>query len=132
MNNIKRILLVDDEEVITFGFTLVLNEPGVVVDSANTIEAATELIEANNYDAVIVDLRLSNSLEIEGFTCIRLLRQRKMDCRIIVLTAYGDKQLRDVATSLGVDMFLEKPIEPEEIKETLRAFGIYDKSNSVS
>lgn len=125
MNSIKRILLIDDEEVITFGYSLVLKEPGIEVDIANTLEDAKSLINLHHYDAAIVDLRLSNSIDIEGFTCIRLLRQRQADGRIFVLTAYGEKHLRDVAKSLSVDRFFEKPIEPEMIKDVLKTFGIY-------
>lgn len=126
MNKDKRILLIDDEEVITFGFSKVLQEPGVEVDCAHTVEEAQNCIAAHKYDAAIVDLRLSNSIEIEGFNCIRILRDSQSNCRIIVLTAYGDMRLREKAKELGVDLFFEKPMEPERVKETLKTFGIYN------
>ena len=43
MNQNKRILLIDDEEVILFGFKKVLTEPGVEIDCAQTIEEARDL-----------------------------------------------------------------------------------------
>jgi DNA-binding response OmpR family regulator len=125
MNNCKRVLLVDDEEVITFGFSRVLQAPDVCVDTAQTLEAAKTLIEASQYRAAIVDLRLSNSIEIEGFSCIRLLREHQKDCKIIVLTAYGDNRLREQANELGVDLFLIKPMEPEKIKQILVTYDVY-------
>lgn len=126
INNGKRILLIDDEEVITFGFSKVLEEPGVEVDCAQTLEEAKDCIAAHQYDAAIVDLRLSNSVEMEGFDCIRLLRSRQSACRIIVMTAYGGNGFKDQAIALGADLFFEKPIEPEKIRESLKTFGVYD------
>ena len=125
LNTGKRILLIDDEKVISFGFTKVLEEPGVEVDCAQTLEEAQNCIAAHHYDAAIVDLRLSDSTEMEGFDCIRLLRSRQSACRIIVMTAYGGNGFKDQAIALGVDLFFEKPIEPEKIRETLKTFGIY-------
>jgi two-component system NtrC family response regulator len=126
INTGKRILLIDDEEVITFGFSKVLEEPGVEVDCAQTLEEAQHCIAAHHYDAAIVDLRLSNSVEMEGFDCIRLLRSRQSACRIIVMTAYGGNGFKTQAIALGADLFFEKPIEPEKIRESLKRFGIYD------
>jgi DNA-binding response OmpR family regulator len=125
MNKSKRILLIDDEEVIHFGFKKVLTEPGVELDCAQTVEEAQNLIETHQYDAAIVDLRLSNSTKMEGFDCVRLLRSSQNDCRILVLTAFGDNTSWEKAEALGVDMFLEKPLSPETIKKTLKTFGIY-------
>ena len=125
MEKEKRILLIDDEEVILFGFEKVLKEPGVELDCVQTIEDAQQCITANQYDAAIVDLRLSNSTKMEGFDCIKLLRSSQRNCRIFVLTAFGDNQARDDAEDLGADMFLEKPLEPETIRKTLKTFGIY-------
>jgi two-component system, NtrC family, response regulator len=126
VNKAKRILLIDDEEVISFGFSRVLQEPGVEVDCALSLEEAQNCIAAHHYDAAIIDLRLSNSTEMEGFDCIRLLRSRQSACKIIVMTAYGGNGFKDQAKALGADLFFEKPIEPEKIRETLKTFGIYD------
>jgi DNA-binding response OmpR family regulator len=128
MNKDKRILLIDDEEVITFGFSMVFKEPGIEVDCAHTLEEAQHCIAAHQYDAAIIDLRLSNSTKMEGFDCIRLLHsfsfQRK--CRIIVMTAFGDNGSRDESISLGADLFIEKPMEPETVKKALKTLGIFD------
>jgi len=126
MKKAKRILLIDDEDVILFGFTKVLQEPGVELDCAQTLEEVRNCIAIHKYEAAIVDLRLSNSTEMEGLDCVRLLRSSQAECRIFVLTAYGDNAVKDRAEALGVDMFLEKPIEPSIIRKTLKTFGVYD------
>jgi DNA-binding response OmpR family regulator len=131
MNKNKRILLIDDEEVITFGFSVVLREPGVEVDCAHTVEEAQKCITTHTYDAAIVDLRLSNSTELEGLSCIRLLHSCQSGCRIIVLTAYGGNGFRKQALDLGADLFYEKPMEPEKIREVLKTFGIYPDDGTL-
>jgi two-component system, response regulator YesN len=125
INKGKRILLIDDEEVITFGFSKVLKEPGVEVDCAQTVEDATNLIAAHQYDAAIVDLSLSNATEMEGFGLIRLLHSCQSGCKIIVLTAYGGNGFRKQAIDLGADLFYEKPMEPEAVRGSLKTFGVY-------
>jgi DNA-binding NarL/FixJ family response regulator len=46
-----------------------------------------------------------------------------------VLTAYGGNGFRKQAMDLGADLFYEKPMEPEKIKEALTTFGIYSDSS---
>ncbi|MFH0920216.1 MAG: response regulator [Fibrobacterota bacterium] len=128
VNKGKRILLIDDEEVILFGFSRFLKEPGVEVDCAQTIEEAKKCIDTHQYDAAIIDMRLSNSTEMEGFDCIRYLRSSQnaqSACRILVLTAYGDNRLMEQTKALGVDLFFEKPLEPKKLREALKTLGIY-------
>ncbi|MBN1130274.1 MAG: response regulator [Chitinispirillaceae bacterium] len=121
----KRILLIDDEEAVLFGFRQVLMEPWVQVDTASTADAAKALMEKNVYAAAIVDLRLSNSTAMEGLDLVTLLKTVQKHCRVIVLTAYGDESIRSNAFSLGADLFLEKPVDPETLKQNLVAFGVY-------
>jgi DNA-binding response OmpR family regulator len=126
MKKHKRILVIDDEEVIGFGFSVVLKEPGVLVDCAQTLEDARHLVATRRYNAAIVDLRLSDSILLEGFDCIRLLHSSQNACRIIVLTAYGEQEIRNQAMALGIDGFYEKPVEPATIRNMLAELSIYD------
>ena len=121
----KKILLIDDEEVILFGFIRVLSEPGLAIDGATTVEEAMRLAEQNVYAAAVVDLRLSSSMVMEGFYLIPYLKSIQANCRIIVLTAYCEDSIRHRAIEAGADLFLEKPVDPKIIKENLKAMGIY-------
>jgi DNA-binding response OmpR family regulator len=120
----KRILLVDDEEVILFGFKQVLSETWLQVDTADTKEMARSLAETNVYDAAILDLRLSNSTALEGLELIPVVINAQKNCRIIVVTAYGDETIKRQALAAGADLFLEKPVSPEVIKKALDNMGI--------
>jgi DNA-binding response OmpR family regulator len=121
----KRLLLVDDEEVILFGFGQVLAEPGLQIDTARTAEEAKALVRENSYHAAVLDMRLSDSTEMEGLELTAFIRSHQKDCRVIVLTAYGDDTVRLKALDAGADLFLEKPVGPAQIKTNLRALGVY-------
>jgi len=123
-NTTKRIIIVDDEEVILFGYKQVLSETWLVVDTAETVDEAKSLIGTNVYDAAILDLRLSNSMSLEGLELIPFVKNARKECRIIVVTAYGDETIRRKAIDSGADLFLEKPVDPEDIKKTLISMGI--------
>ena len=120
----RRVLIVDDEEVILFGYKQVLSEPWLIVDTAQTVSESNLLLETNTYAAAILDLRLSNSMALEGIELIPYVKSVQKDCRIIVVTAYGDEVARQAALRAGADLFLEKPVDPEDIKKTLAGFGI--------
>jgi two-component system, NtrC family, response regulator PilR len=126
INKGKRILLIDDEDVILFGLSRFLKEPGMEVDCAQTMETAIKCLANHRYDAAIVDMRLSNSTEMEGLDCVRFLHSSQCECKIIVLTAYGDNRLREQTKALGADLFLVKPMEPEKLREALGTLGIYN------
>jgi DNA-binding response OmpR family regulator len=68
---------------------------------------------------------------MEGFDLIRLLRSCQSGCKIIVLTAYGGNGFKKQALALGADLFCEKPMEPETVKEFLKTFGIYVAPDSL-
>jgi two-component system NtrC family response regulator len=125
MNTNSKILLIDDEEVITFGFSRVLEERGTEVDCAQTAEEARKYITTNQYNAAIVDLRLSDSTDLEGFDLIRLLHASQSNCKIVVLTAYGDNDIKKRVEAERVDLFFEKPIEPEIVRDSLKILGAY-------
>lgn len=124
-NKKKKILLIDDEEVILFGFKQVLSAPKLQVDTASTVEEAKALIEKNSYAAAVVDLRLSSSTALDGLELVAILKKKQMECRIIVLTAYGDDEVHQKALQAGADLFLEKPVDPDLIKKNLEIMGVY-------
>ena len=116
---IKRILLIDDEEALLFGFSRVLQAPSIEINTAQTLQDAQRLIKERIYDVVIADLRLSTSDNIEGYEILSYVKTLQPKCRIIVLTAYGGEETKEKVHNLGADYYFEKPISPKNIKEIL-------------
>jgi DNA-binding response OmpR family regulator len=122
-----RILIVDDEDVILFAYKKALGGPGITLDTAQSFKAAWRLIQLKSYNAIITDLRLSNAEVTEGLAVIKETRRIQTECVLIVITGHAESDTREKVLSLGADIFLEKPVEPEKIKERLQSKGVLPK-----
>jgi|WetSurMetagenome_2_1015567.scaffolds.fasta_scaffold253167_2 DNA-binding response OmpR family regulator len=120
----ERILLVDDEDAILFAFKKVLSSPSVTVDTAQTFAEALNLLQFKSYSAVIADLRLTGAATKEGYEVVREAKRIQSDCRVIVMTAYGETGTKEKVAQLGADLFLEKPVSPQKVKEILISLGV--------
>ncbi len=121
----RRILLADDEEIILLAYKKILGSSEVQIDTSQSVSEAAYLVNENFYDAVIVDLRLSGTAEMDGLVIIEDVKRISPETRVIVLTAYGDKRIRDIVINAGACCFLEKPISAFLVKEILRSMGVY-------
>ena len=63
--------------------------------------------------------RLTNSTEMEGLEIIRFTKEKQPECKLIVLTAYGEKDTKEKVHALGADFYFEKPVSPKNIKEII-------------
>jgi DNA-binding response OmpR family regulator len=119
-----RILLVDDEEVILFAFKKVLSGSSMTVDTAQNLSSAIHMLQMKSYDAVITDLRLTGAEAMEGFDAIKEAKRIQTDCKVIVVTAYGENGTREKVLLCGADAYLEKPVSPQKVKELLQSMGV--------
>jgi DNA-binding response OmpR family regulator len=121
---VLKILIVEDEDAILFAFSKVLSSPKIEVHSAQSLHEALALLRNNSYHAVIADLRLSGTGIDEGYEVIEFVKTTQKDCKIIVMTAFGDDKTKERVFSLGADLYLEKPISPHKVKEIFTNMGI--------
>lgn len=108
---VQRILLVEDEPVVRFAIATYLDDYGFAVDEAEDFPAACRQLAENDYDVVLTDLRLGGESETEGLDVIRLAREKAPQPMTILLTAWGSSEVQAEAAALGVDHYLQKPIE---------------------
>jgi DNA-binding response OmpR family regulator len=125
MNTVRHLLIVDDEPAILFAFSQFLKAPGIHIDTAETAEAAIDLIERKSIDAAIVDLRLTGAATLEGLDVIRRLKERQPSCVVLVVTAFGGDEIKTNVRRMGADHYFEKPVSPDKLRETLKMKGIY-------
>jgi DNA-binding response OmpR family regulator len=104
-----RMLIVDDEESITFAVGRYFTRLGFEVESARTLGQAQGLLRRVKYDIVLVDLRLSDAHRNEGFDVLSLVRESSPGTRMVLLTAYASPQVQSEAFDLGADAVLRKP-----------------------
>lgn len=118
MDKIKvRVLVVDDENIICNLLTDILTDESYQTIVARTGEEAIEYLNKETFHAAFIDIKLpgKNGIEI-------LKEARKIDpsLAVIMITAYATIQTAKMAMQLGAHDYITKPIDPDEILESLR------------
>ncbi|MEX0901115.1 MAG: response regulator [Pseudohongiellaceae bacterium] len=110
------ILLVEDDPVFARIMAHALNQREYQVSTADSREAAEELIAKESYVYAILDLNLGGQ---SSLALIPQLKQRNEKIRILVLTGYASITTAVEAMKLGADNYLAKPADLNEILAAL-------------
>jgi DNA-binding response OmpR family regulator len=110
----SRVLIVDDEKRLAYslGQTLQLDFPDCQVDMAYSGEEALSSLACNAYDLIIADVRMPG---VSGLELIKGVRYLDAQVPIILMTGYGSASLRREAAMLGVDHYVDKPFDIDEL-----------------
>lgn len=113
------ILVVDDDADLCASLWDVLRDAGYRVCLAHDVASACERVQANGYKFVLADLRLPDG---EGTQVVRLTRQAKPTCGVVVITGYGTELVENVheAVAAGASAVLHKPIDVPALLDLLR------------
>lgn len=116
----RRILLIDDDERLAPPLAQFFARFEFTLDNATRPSVGLAKLQAQHYDAAILDVMLP---EIDGFELCRQIRRmsgRTSDIPIIMLTARGDVMDRVVGLEIGADDYVPKPFEPRELLARLQ------------
>ncbi|MCS6783256.1 MAG: ATP-binding protein, partial [Gloeomargarita sp. SKYG98] len=116
-----RILLAEDNAVNQKVALGQLRQLGYQADVAvNGIEVL-RLLEHQTYDLILMDCQMP---DMDGYETSRRIRQLPIPQPVIIaLTAHAMKDDRDKCLAVGMDDYLSKPIDREQLGETLRRWG---------
>ena len=106
----KRILLVEDENVIRMVLKIMLEEKGHKVDEVENGQEAIALNAENDFDLILMDLHMP---VMSGFKAIRKLRENGYQKYAIAITASMTKEDHSNAVSAGFDDCVLKNFEDE-------------------
>lgn len=112
-----RVLIVDDEKNMRKTLADILRGEGYHVDVAATGEEAIELCSKENYDVVLMDVRMPG---IDGVEAFRRIRRHREGVRVILMSAYGVDDLKRTALDEGAIAFLSKPLHVEQAIDLIR------------
>jgi two-component system response regulator RegX3 len=112
-----RIMLIDDEPLITDALTYSLQREGYEVETVNDGAVALDAIQAYQPDIVVLDIMLPG---MSGMEICRQLRTRSR-VPVIMLTARGDELDRILGLEVGADDYLAKPFSFHELLARIRA-----------
>jgi DNA-binding response OmpR family regulator len=116
----RRILIVDDEDLIVMAMRKYFEGLGFLVDGAYELEEAQALLANYRYDLVIADLRLTGIGGVEGLQIVADVHQRCANTRVVLLSAYGTPEIERESYNRGADAFLHKPKAMMEIAHVAR------------
>jgi len=113
-----RILLVEDNDINQIVAREQLLDFGVVVDVADNGRIAVDMVQAAPYDLVFMDMQMP---EMDGPSATRAIRciERLRDLRIVAMTANAMEQDRQACFVAGMDDYLCKPIDPDELRAVM-------------
>ncbi len=107
-----RILVVEDEDAIAQGLVLNLQRKEYDVDLATDGAQALTRAEEENYDLILLDVRLP---EVDGFEVCRRLRERNDFTPVVMLTARSQPDDIVFGLKVGADDYLNKPFDLAEL-----------------
>ncbi|MFH1283355.1 MAG: response regulator transcription factor [bacterium] len=113
-----RILVVEDEKKIASFIQRGLKEHHYAVDIAYNGERASELIDLNSYDLMLLDLMLPDK---DGVAFCKEIRNKKINIPILMLTARDAVKDKVLGLNAGADDYLTKPFAFEELLARIRS-----------
>ena len=113
-----RTLVVDDDEGVRFFLDETLRRTGHFVETASSGEDALERMRDTFFDVMILDLKLSG--RVDGLRVLEAVRWRWPETVVVILTAHGSLESAMAAIREGVDGYLLKPVEPDDVRQTVQ------------
>jgi DNA-binding NtrC family response regulator len=112
----EKILIVDDEKSLLDLLSRVFTKEGYQVQTTTSAQRAMEIIEKEDLDLLIADIRLP---EMSGMEILKRCREIRPDVPVIMITAYGNMKQAIEALKMGALDYIIKPFDIEELKITV-------------
>lgn len=112
----RTLLLVDDDEPFVKRLAKAMEKRGFLPETAESVAAGKAIAMARPPAYAVVDLRLEDG---NGLDVVETLRERRPDCRIVVLTGYGAIATAVAAVKIGATDYLSKPADANDVTNAL-------------
>lgn len=109
----ERILIVDDEEDLTLGYSTCLTKVGYEIETASSGEEALNLLREEIFDLVLLDIRLP---KMDGMDVLKSALAIDPDLTVVMMTAHGSVESAVEAMQLGAHHYLMKGFDHEELR----------------
>lgn len=114
----RSLLLVDDDEMFVKRLAKAMEKRGFVPETAESVAMGRAIAQSRPPAYAVVDLRLEDG---NGLDVVEALREKRPDCRIVVLTGYGAIATAVAAVKIGASDYLSKPADANDITNALLA-----------
>lgn len=115
--NPAKILIVDDDAYIRKSLEDILNYEGYECAEARDGKEAIDKIKENNFDLILLDLKLPR---INGIDVLKQALELRPDLQIVIISGHGSIPTAVEATKIGAYNFIEKPLEAGRVLLNIR------------
>ncbi len=112
----KRVLVAEDNPINLLLATQILKKHGLLIDTAEDGEIALKKASENHYDFILMDMQMP---QLSGTQATLELRKRGFNTPIIAMTANTSQSDRDACLASGMNDYLAKPIEQQQLLQKL-------------
>jgi len=112
MNEMAKVLIVDDEEVVRLSHLRSLQSANCNAKVAEDGLKAIQVMEEQAFDVILLDLRMPN---LDGMEVLKTIKKRWPDCEVVVITGYPTIESAKEAVRLGAQNYIAKPVGPAEV-----------------
>ncbi|ANU20216.1 two-component system response regulator [Planococcus plakortidis] len=113
----KKILIVDDQQGIRLLLKEVFERDGYETWIAGSGKEALELTESRCPDIVLMDMKMPG---MDGIELLKRLKSRNHECKVIMMTAYGEMGVIEESMNWGVMGYFTKPFDVFELRDAVR------------
>lgn len=121
----RRILVVDDEPTLRLGFAYALASDATRTETASNGLEALERMERDDYDAVLLDLRMP---ELDGLSVVGRMREAGDATPVVLCSAFMTLRTTLEAIRHRVVDFLIKPVRPSDLRQVIAGLFTPDTS----
>ena len=114
------LMIVDDDEAFRIRLGRAMEKRGFAVTLASGVREATRLAKETPPAFAVVDLRLEDG---DGLEVVNAIHDIREDCRVVMLTGYGNIATAVAAVKAGALDYLSKPADADDVEKALLARG---------
>ena len=117
MSKNARLLIVDDERIALKNLEHIMKKEGYEVVGTQSGPHALRLLEEQEFDVVLTDLRME---KVDGMQILKRCRELYPDTEVIMITAYATVDSGVQAMKQGAYHYIAKPFKLEEVRKIVR------------
>lgn len=108
----KKILIIDDEDVICQGCNMIFGEMGYQCSHSLSGIEGLEIVLTHPFDVLLLDMKLK---DLDGMEILKRVKKAKPELYIIVITGYSTVENAVKAMKIGANDYITKPFGEDDI-----------------
>ena len=114
----KSLLILDDDDPLRGRLSRAMEKKGFEVKDAKNVSDGLQIVKNSPPSFALIDLRLEDG---NGLDVVKELSKNRKDCRIVMLTGYGNLPTAVAAVKAGAIDYMAKPVDADDVEAALLA-----------